>query len=194
MAYNRGISSNDPQALEKLTAKVESIKEAHNLAKSINAYYRKHKTLDGCPGISDSQRELLIAAMQKPYRLEDKPIPSYELTSNMQEIRRLEKRIASLQHRDEVGFVGWEFPGGEAVANTEENRLQLIFEDRPTLDQHKVLRAGGFVFSRTNGAYQRQLNSNAICAASRIDFVCPKDGTNPRNLQPKANEKKENVR
>lgn len=32
---------------------------------------------------------------------------------------------------------------------------------------------------------QRQLNSNAIYAASRIDFVQPEDGKSPTQLQPK---------
>lgn len=194
MSYKNAISSSDPNALEKLTEKLAKLKEKHALEKAINAYYRKNGTLEGCPGISQKLKETLITAMQRPYHLEDKPISSYELQSNNQEMKRLEKRIGELQHRDEVGFVGWDFPGGKAVANAEINRLQLIFDEKPALEQHKMLRSEGFVFSRTNDAYQRQLNNNAIRAASRIDFVRPEDGTKPYDLQPKVSEKKENVR
>ena len=36
----------------------------------------------------------------------------------------------------------------------------------------------------SQGAWQRQLNQNAIRAAARIDFLRPEDGTSPYQLQP----------
>ena len=100
------------------------------------------------------------------------------------EINRLKKRIAVLEQRDETGFVGWKFEGGEAVANQEENRLQLIFDGKPTEEQRSQLKRWGFRWSPTNRAWQRQLNNNAIYAAGQIGFVRPLDGRTPHELQP----------
>ena len=42
--------------------------------KAVNAYYRKHKTLDGCPHLSPEQLEKLKADMASSWHLEDKPL------------------------------------------------------------------------------------------------------------------------
>ena len=43
----------------------------------------------------------------------------------------MKDRIKSLSQQKEIGFVGWEFDGGKVEANTEANRLQIFFEDKP---------------------------------------------------------------
>ncbi|MDR1209975.1 MAG: hypothetical protein LBK41_06655, partial [Clostridiales bacterium] len=86
-------------------------------------------------------------------------------------------------------FSGWEFEGGRAEANTELNRLQLFFDERTDKDKHSTLRHAGFVYSHTNGAYQRQLNDNAIYAAGRLNFIKPSDGRTVRAHQPKPPER-----
>ena len=45
----------------------------------------------------------------------------------------------------------------------------------------------GFHWSPTEGAWQRQLNSNAIYATDRLEFLKPLDGHRPSELQPKVN-------
>ena len=107
------------------------------------------------------------------------------LKNNYAEMRRLEKRIAEISRNQEIGFSGWEFEGGRAEANTDLNRLQIFFDTRLDSEKHSAMRHAGFVFSRTNGAYQRQLNDNAIYAAGRLDFVKPSDGRTVREHQPK---------
>ena len=44
-----GISSDDENALQKLRAKLARHEREQEEMKAINAYYRKHGTLDGCP-------------------------------------------------------------------------------------------------------------------------------------------------
>ena len=110
------------------------------------------------------------------------PTPSYLLTNNNANIRRVRQRIEELSSRSE--FAGWTFPGGEAKINEAENRLQLIFEEKPDADQRQELKSNGFKWAPSQGAWQRQLNQNAIRAAARIDFLRPEDGTSPYQLQP----------
>jgi len=187
MAYNKAISASDPQAVEKLTAKLEQCEKMQGVMKEVNAHWRKTGTCVGAPGITDEQAAKLDNKITTTgYSWEKQPFSSYDLTNNNSEIKRLKKRIAELTRNREVGFVGWTFEGGEAVANTELNRLQLIFDERPDKEKHNTLRHAGFVYSHTNGAYQRQLNDSAIYAANRIDFIKPLDGRRPTELQPKA--------
>lgn len=49
---NTAISSDDPEAVEKLEAKLKALQDAQERDKALNAYYRKHKTVKGFPGIS----------------------------------------------------------------------------------------------------------------------------------------------
>lgn len=187
MAYNKTISASDPQAVEKLTAKLEQCEKLQGVMKEVNAYWRKTGTCVGAPGITEQQAAKLddkIATTR--YSWEKQPFSSYDLTNNNSEIKRLKSRIAETTRNREIGFAGWEFVGGRAVANTELNRLQLIFDEKPDREKHNTLRHAGFVYSHTNGAYQRQLNDNAIYAANRVDFVKPLDGRRPTELQPKA--------
>ena len=95
---------------------------------------------------------------------------------------QVRQRIEELSSRSE--FAGWTFPGGEAKINEAENRLQLIFEEKPDADQRQELKSNGFKWAPSQGAWQRQLNQNAIRAAARIDFLRPEDGTSPYQLQP----------
>jgi hypothetical protein len=135
--------------------------------------------------MSDATAAKLDVRVERAYSWDKQPFPSYELSSNNAEIKRLQTRIAEITRNREVGFVGWKFEGGEAVANTELNRLQLIFDERPDKEKHNILRHAGFVYSHTNDAYQRQLNRNAIYAVNYVDFVKPLDGRKPTDLQPK---------
>ena len=78
----------------------------------------------------------------------------------------------------------WTFPGGEAKINEAENRLQLIFEEKPDANQRQELNSNGFKWAPSQGAWQRQLNQNAIRSAARLDFLRPEDGKSPYQLQP----------
>ena len=119
------------------------------------------------------------------------PFPSYLLTNNNANIRRVRQRIEELSHKTE--FVGWTFPGGEAKVNEAENRLQLIFADKPDADTRQVLKSEGFKWAPSQGAWQRQLNQNAIRAAARLDFLRPEDGKSPYQLQPFAKRAEKDV-
>lgn len=61
-----------------------------------------------------------------------------------------------------------------------------MFDERPTKEKCGVLSHKGFHWSPTEGAWQRQLNDNAIYALNYVDFVRPLDGKRPTELQPEA--------
>ena len=178
-----GISADDPQAVQKLEKKLESLEKSQETMKAVNAYYRKHKTLDGCPHLSPEQLEKLKADMASSWYLGDKPFATWALSNNSAEIRRVKDRIKSLSQQKEIGFVGWEFDGGKVEANTEANRLQIFFEDKPDEATREALKSNGFRWSPKAGAWQRQLTSNAYYAADYVKAIAPLTGEKPTELQ-----------
>ena len=178
-----GISADDPQAVQKLEKKLESLEKSQETMKAVNAYYRKHKTLDGCPHLSPEQLEKLKADMASSWHLEDKPFATWALSNNSAEIRRVKDRIKSLSQQKEIGFVGWEFDGGKVEANTEANRLQIFFEDKPDEATREALKSNGFRWSPKAGAWQRQLTSNAYYAADYVKAIAPLTGEKPTEIQ-----------
>ena len=184
-----GISADDKLAVEKLEAKLEGLKADQEHMKAVNAYYRKHKRLEGCPGLTDEGIAKLRASMERDWRKDPVPYPSFHLSNNNANIRRVQQRIDDLKNRGD--FVGWEFPNGTAEFNDGENRLQLFFDEKPTEEQRQELKHNGFKWAPSQGAWQRQLNRNAIFAAGRMDFLRTEDGQSPVRLQPFARRERE---
>ena len=179
---NTAISADDPEAVSKLKDKLDKLKNKQSLMKQVNAYYRKHQTCRGCDAVSPERAAELDNSMENAYSWEKAPFPSWALSNNNAEIRRIEKRIAVLEQKQEVGFQGWEFDGGRVEANMDANRLQVFFDEIPPQDVRSDLKSNGFHWARSTGAWQRQLTGNAIYAASRIKAICPSDGTDPRKI------------
>ena len=159
--------------------------------KNVNAYYKKNGTTKGYDGISDELAAKLDTRVQEAYSWDKQPFPSYSITNNGAEIRRIKKRIENLEANKNTEFVGWKFNGGEAVINEDKNRLQLIFDEKPSEEQRTILKSNGFRWAPSDKAWQRQLNHNAFYAANRIDFIKPESGKKPTDLQPKEPRKTE---
>ena len=178
-----GIRQDDPQAIPKLQKKLDGLVKAQETMKAVNAYYRKHGTLDGCPHLSPDNIENLKADMASSWHYEKKPFQSWELSNNNAEIHRVRQRIESLTRAKETVYVGWEFDGGHVEANREQSRLQVFFDDKPDADARQQLKEHGFRWAPSVGAWQRLLNGNAYYAADRISSIQPLTGEKPTELQ-----------
>ncbi|WP_411342582.1 hypothetical protein ACE3MZ_12945 [Paenibacillus sp. WLX1005] len=167
-----GISADDPDAMGKLERKREAMQADQDHMKAVNAYYRKHKTLDGCSQLNDQQVDELKLSMSKDWRTSPVPFPSFPLTNNLQNIKRVQTRLNDLKQKpaDE-----WEFEGGKVLSNMEANRLQILFDEKPSDEQRNVLKKRGFKWAPSQGAWQRQLTSNALQAVKYMDFLQPID-------------------
>ena len=89
--------------------------------------------------------------------------------------------------------------GGRVEANREDNRLQIFFEEKPDEKTRETLKESGFRWSPKAGAWQRQLNDNAIYAADRLPCIRPLSGKSPVEIQKEARttaktEKKPSIR
>ena len=171
-----GISADDPEAVQKLKAKLAGLEQEQERMKAVNAYYRKHKTLDGCPQLTPVEAEQRKAAMARSWRADPKPYESYLLTNNNANIRQTKKRIEELSAKKEAEFEGWAFEGGEVKMDVQSNRLQVFFQEKPDRDTCSAMRHGGFRWAPSVGAWQRQLTNNAIWTATHMDCLRPLSG------------------
>lgn len=165
---NRPISADDPLAVEKLTARIEYLKEEHTQNLALTKYYRKHKTMKGAPGIDDEHAARLDANLERlPECMRVFGFPSNETAT----IRRLESRLAALaKQREEIPVQTAEtaYKGFSVRENASINRLQIIFDGKPDEETRNTLKANGFRWSPREGAWQRQLTDNARAALRRI--------------------------
>lgn len=167
----------DPHAREMLTERLNSQRQMLEDAKTANAYYRKHKTLEGCPGLSEKNRAWLTrpgvfaSGDGSPISLYGSPFPAYELASIRGKIERTEQRLAELDRREQQAAepqTGTAFDGGQIVRNIDLNRLQILFDAIPDADTRAALKQNGFRWSPKNQAWQRQLTDNAERAARQV--------------------------
>lgn len=170
-----GISSDDPLALQKLKDKHAKLVKHQELMKAANAALRMRDVARGDAKLRELGFEPEeIKQLRVPDYLGRIGYPSYELSNNNANIHRIEARIKELEKRQtEPAPEGWLFDGGEVVVNTEENRLQIIFEGKPDADLRATLKSEGFRWAPSQGAWQRQLTDNAFRAARRIQQIAP---------------------
>ena len=183
MAYGRTKTVSEPLSAEQIAEKLQKCVELQTTMRDVNAYWRQTGTCRGAPGLTEAQAEKMDAKINNArVSWERVPFSSYDLTNNNSQIKRYEQKLAETSR----GFNGWEFEGGHAEANTDMNRLQLFFDERPDEKQRAVLKSNGFKWAPSQEAWQRQLTDNAIYSAGYIDFIKPTDGRTVREHQPKA--------
>lgn len=169
-----GISSDDPQAVEKLEAKLAALEKHQEMMKAANAAIRMKDPAKGDAKLAElGYTPEDIAKLREPDFCGRIGYPAYALQNNNANIRRIRGRIAELKKRTESTPEGWEFDGGRVVVNTAENRLQVIFDGKPDADVRTELKGEGFRWAPSQGAWQRQLTDNAMRAARRLKCIAP---------------------
>lgn len=169
-----GISSDDPQAVEKLEAKLAALEKHQEMMKAANAAIRMKDPAKGDAKLAElGYTPEDIAKLREPDFCGHIGYPAYALQNNNANIRRIRGRIAELKKRTESTPEGWEFDGGRVVVNTTENRLQVIFDGKPDADVRTELKGEGFRWAPSQGAWQRQLTDNAMRAARRLKCIAP---------------------
>ena len=169
-----GISSDDPQAVEKLEAKLATLEKHQETMKAANAAIRMKDPVKRDAKLADlGYTPEQITQLIEPDFCGRIGYPAYALQNNNANIRRIRGRIEELKKRSESTLKGWEFDRGRVVVNTTENRLQIIFDGKPDADIRTELKSEGFRWAPSQGAWQRQLTDNAMRAARRLKCIAP---------------------
>ena len=164
---NKAIFSDDPDAIAKLRAEIAELKEGQELTKAINKAVRaRDKTKLAALGVSARHIEQLFT----PDFAGRLGIPSFHLTNNAANIRRLEARLKALETREREGPAA-PVQVGMVEVSEEDERVRMRFPrpDAATLPKVKaLLRSSGFVWSPQATAWQRRANNAAWYAAKQL--------------------------
>lgn len=169
-----GISSDDPNAIKKLQEKVTALKANHEIMKKVNAALRKTK--------NKSEEEQILAVMAVSDRftreqVEKLRVPDvfggigfagFTLTNSNAEIKRLEKRIKSLEATKALPEIEEEYENYIYRQDPKENRVMFIFEGKPDAEIRNILKSHAFKWSPSRGAWVRHLNNAGIYAADTV--------------------------
>ncbi len=170
-----GISSDDPEAVGKLQAKLESLTSGRDRMKAINAAWRKA----GKPRPDNAEAWGRIAEtlgfnvdnvrldMARDF-MHRAPF-TYAITNIGSEIRRLEQRIKDLERaetmpaRETIEGEGWRI-----WEDKDENRLFISHDAKPSAEVRTALKRHGFRWSRYATAWSRLLNESAWANAKYL--------------------------
>lgn len=168
------ISSDDPHALEKIAARLEGLKERHELKKAINAHWRKHKTACGCPGISEKAAASIDESMKPENNQFGKslPYPAWSLSNGLAEIKRLEQRLQEVQRMKEraesTPETNLSYDGFTVRISAQDCRVYVDFASKPDVPARDILKANGFHWSPREGSWGRKLTNNAAWSVKHI--------------------------
>ena len=158
-----GVSSDDPAAVAKLEAELAKLEAMHARMKTANVLVRK-KDRAGliASGFTEKQADGLLT----PDFCGRLGFPSYAITNNGANIRRVKERIESLRAlavrpvMETIEGEGWTI-----TEDADENRVLISFDEKPSAEMRAKLRSAGFVWSPTRSAHVRKRSNGAIYAA-----------------------------
>lgn len=163
------IKSDDEKAVEKLEEKLEDMRALQEKMKAVNRAIRLKDTDAGddeLRGMGYSEEE--IKELRKPDFCGRVGFPDYALANNNANIRRVEGRIKELKSVKERGSSEQEYKTFKVVENTEAMRYQIIFDGKPEPEVRDVLKANGFRWAPSQGAWQRQITANGKYALKTV--------------------------
>lgn len=163
------IKSGDSDAVEKLEKKLEELKAKQEEMKAANKAIRLKDAEKGNEQLrSMGYSEEEIKKLREPDFCGRIGFPDFALSNNNANIHRVEGRLNALKKAKEVGTTETEAEGYKIIENTELMRIQIIFSDKPEASIREVLKSNGFKWAPSQGAWQRQLNSNGRYALGRV--------------------------
>lgn len=149
--------------VDKLTALQEMMKAANKVIRSKKSEEEQTDELVSL-GFSEKQAKELLTE-EGWY---GKGFAPYMLTNNNAKIKdakaRLDRLTAMLGNEDTEEEHSW---GTLAMCYSEE-RIRFVFSEIPSSEVRSLLKSNGFKWSPNNGAWQRQLTTNAKYATKRI--------------------------
>ena len=180
-----GISSDDPEAVVKLQAKIDTAEQSQDFMKRSNKIVRAavKKGIEGpdsegwetyfadLRNIPHGEKYSEAAAVEllAPDFCGRIGFASYQLTNNNANISRMKKRLEGLKAKEGAETKRETLQGFcDIVQNVEENRIQFIFEGKPSAEIRAIMKGHGFRWAPSQGAWQRQLTNNAKYSARLV--------------------------
>ena len=156
-----GIQSDDPEAITKLTKKLENCVKAQDIMKKANQLIRSGKESElSSLGLSEDQIKELLA----PRVGTKKGFQSYSLSNNNAEIRRLRDRINTIATTATTDDTAPTTHGPATQAITD-GRICFTFDGKPSKEIRELVKAEGFKWAPSRAAWVRKPTNNGLYAA-----------------------------
>lgn len=180
------IREGDPDAIEALENKLQSMEKIKQIQKEFN------KAFKGQESTPDERRDYIVNSgilghLNQAYPNEEWSIESWKLKGAMEggqlspkmyltrHMNELRKRIQGEKNRAE--FVDrlepFKFDGGVIEFNKADNRIQIFYDEKPDVEERSRIKKAAFKWSPKAGAWQRQMTVNALAATFKL-FNIPK--------------------
>lgn len=159
-----GISSDDPDAINKLGEKLAKLVKKQDTMKQANKLVKKEdKAGLVALGFSEGRADELL----KGDFCGRKGFPSYALSNNNANIKSTRERIKTLEASKNAVDREIEGVGYTYREDTTENRVMFLFDGKPAAEVRQVLKGHAFKWSPSRGAWVRQLTHSGIYAGEQ---------------------------
>lgn len=170
---NTAISSDDPDAIEKLKDKLKKLIEKQEFMKSINKICRSKKLSESeivakLKADFNLKDESIHTLLNPRYSFEKKGFPSYSLTNNNGRIKQVRDRINRLEQLEKLENESFKIGEVEIQVNVDDNRVEIYFPGKPEEEFRKKIKSSGFRWSRYKSAWQKQISNWNIRDAKRL--------------------------
>lgn len=165
-----GISSDAPDAIELLEQKLADLVAKQEMMKAANKAIKKgddEALTAALPG--DDWTPEKLAMFKTPDFLGRVGFAGFQLTNNNAKISATRKRVEQLKREAKRDYAEVETNlGFKLVQNVEANRVQILFDVKPSAETRSVLKSRGFRWAPSEGAWQRMLNHAGVYAAKQV--------------------------
>lgn len=158
------VSSELEAARQKLASR-EQMQEQMKRINEAHRRYSKNPERFDFTGYTEEEKKRIVSYVPA-YSWEPHPFARYQLTNNNAEIKRLRARVAELEAKERrqqeaptaelAAGNGWRY-----IENREQDRLQIIFDEKPSEDLRAMLKKHGLKWAPSQNAWQRQTTGNA---------------------------------
>ena len=163
-----GISSDDPDAVEKLREKLKKMENTQDMMKYINkvhaSFLKDPSSLENA-NLPEKHKEF-IRTYKPQYSWEPHTFAPYQFQNNNGNMRRVRERIVELEKEQERPKIEKEYSGFQYLE--EDNRAQFIFPGKPDEETRSFLKKMAFKWSPTRNAWVRQLTGYGRHAAQVV--------------------------
>lgn len=158
---NDAVSSDDPNAVERLREKLAAVEVERDRWKAITRAAKRG---------AEALRALDLTRQEWTSVQHSVCGTGYMVTNASANARRIQKRIAELTARAERPAPSAETIG-DVVIDEQENRVRLRYQSKPDQATRERLKARGFRFCPSDGVWQRMASNGAWHAAREIAAV-----------------------
>jgi uncharacterized protein (DUF934 family) len=159
------IKASDDDAVEKLQAKIDALELVQSQMKAFNKISLSKKLSN--QEKLDQVKALNITSEVLRYT-ENGGFPSYKLTNNNAKIKNAKARLESIKLNKSLDVADKIYDGFRIVHNTDIQRIQFVFDDKPNADIISLLKSKSFRWSPREKAWQRQMTANTESAVEKI--------------------------